>query len=114
LIGKELNILVSISSHFFQGSNELVGVDVRVNVWFLFLDEFGSLKLDIRDVIFASFNENWDDFLSDDFLSNNRHDCSKRLEAAHSVVVPFLISIVMLNHFVNIFACCPIWSILLC
>ena len=92
------NVLVSAVRHVFQRASNLVAEDVAVDVGAFFIKNAGDAELDVWDVVLAGLDEDGHDQLSDLVFHHEGHDGGERADAAHAVVVTFLVLIVHRLH----------------
>lgn len=101
-MGKVCYIFVRIVSHFFKWSDHLIAVNIGINVLLVSTNYLGHAELDVWDIVLGSFEEDRDNVLGDLFLCDVWHHCGKGVQAAHSVVVAFLVNGVVVVHDRNI------------
>ena len=99
---KVSNIFVRIVGHFFKWWDKLVAEDILVDVLSFIINYFRNAEFNIWNIIFSCLKENWDDVLCNLLFHYKWHDGSKRVQAAHSVVVSFFVNGVMVVHDWNV------------
>lgn len=102
------NILIRVNGHFFEWWDEAVSKNGGVYVLSGLSNDFGHAEFNVWNIILGSFKEDWDNMLGNLILHHVWHNCTKGVEATHSVVISFLVNGIVVDNNWNIFIHDPI------
>ena len=76
-LGKVSDIFVCVVSHFLKWSDHLIAENIGINVILVGANDLGHTELDVWNIVFGSFEEDWDNVLGNLFFGDEWHHCSE-------------------------------------